>query len=66
MAAATVATQKICVGFVGNSLATLAAVGVAVIVYCVMLFVTKSITRDEIATLPKGKTILRIVDKIKR
>lgn len=66
MAAATVATHKICVGFVGNSLATLAAVGVAVIVYCVMLFVTKSITRDEIATLPKGKTILRIVDKIKR
>ncbi|MGN0710404.1 MAG: polysaccharide biosynthesis C-terminal domain-containing protein, partial [Anaerovoracaceae bacterium] len=66
MSAAAIAIHRVLLDILGNSLATLLAVAAAASVYCVMLFLTKSITREEIATLPKGKTLLKIADKFKR
>ncbi|QHI71358.1 putative polysaccharide biosynthesis protein [Aminipila terrae] len=66
MAGAALLVHRILFGITGNALATLCAVCVAGAVYCVMLFVTKSIKREEIGNLPKGKTLLRIADKFKR
>lgn len=66
MSVAAIAVHRVLLDILGNSLATLLAVAAAASVYCVMLFLTKSITREEIATLPKGKTLLKIADKFKR
>lgn len=66
MAGAAVVVHRILFGIVGNALATMIAVCVAGAVYCVMLFITKSIKREEIVNLPKGKTLLKIVDRFKK
>ncbi|MBE6033766.1 MAG: polysaccharide biosynthesis protein [Clostridiales bacterium] len=66
MAAAAVFVHRVLFGITGNALATLIAVGTAGAVYCVMLFVTRSIEREEIVRLPKGKTLLKIADKFKK
>lgn len=63
MAGVAVATYKVCFMFMGNALSTMCAVALAAIVYGVMLFVTKTITRDEVLLLPKGKKLVKIVDK---
>ncbi len=46
-----------------NSIATLGGVAVGVIVYAVMIFVTKGIKKEELAILPKGDKLVKIVDK---
>ena len=48
---------------IGNTLATICAIGLAACVYGVMLLKTKAITRNEIAGLPKGRYLVKIVDK---
>ena len=48
-----------------TSVATAAAIFVAVIVYFVMVFVTKALTREEISLLPKGETIYKIAVKLR-
>ena len=53
-------------GFMGNALATLAAVALAALVYVLMLFKTNSITREEVARLPKGGKLVKIIDKFIR
>lgn len=42
------------------------AILIAVIVYAVMLFVTKSITREECATMPGGNKLVGIIDRFSR
>ena len=49
--------------FAGNTVSTFIAVMAAAIAYCVLLFVTKTITRDEVLLLPKGKKLVKLVDK---
>ncbi len=49
-----------------NAIATMLAVIVAAFTYGILLFVTKSISRDEVLKLPKGSKLVRIVDKFVR
>lgn len=46
-----------------NSLATLGAVAVGVVVYAVLILTTKAITKEEIGRLPKGGKLVKILDK---
>ena len=46
-----------------NTLATLGAVLVGVIVYGVLILTTKAITKEEIARMPKGGKLVKIMDK---
>lgn len=46
-----------------NSIATLLSVAVGGAVYVIMVFLTKSITKDELSVLPKGDKIAKLVDK---
>ena len=58
------ASYKILFGTLGsNSLATLGAVVVGVIVYGVLILATKAITKEEIGRLPKGGKLVKILDK---
>ncbi|MFV0517541.1 MAG: oligosaccharide flippase family protein [Aminipila sp.] len=66
MSVAAVFVHRVMFGIVGNALATMLAVCVAGAIYCAMLLITKSIKREEIANLPKGKALLRIADKFKK
>lgn len=50
-------------GFIGNALATLAAVGLAALTYGLMLLKTKAIAESEIRMLPKGDKLAKIVGK---
>ena len=47
-----------------NAVATLIAIMVAVAVYAVMLFVTRSLTRDDLEHLPKGEKLASLYDRI--
>ncbi|NLY82378.1 MAG: hypothetical protein GX078_06340 [Clostridiales bacterium] len=47
-----------------NSIATLFAVVVGVFVYFIMVFVTNSITREELMTLPMGAKMATLSDKL--
>jgi stage V sporulation protein B len=51
--------------FTRNSISTIAAVLVGALVYVVMVFVTKSVTEDELAMFPKGTALVKIVQKFK-
>lgn len=59
-------THWFLVGTVGNSLATVLAIVVGVIVYGMMLFLTKSITNEELRMLPKGQKLMNIVRKFRK
>lgn len=47
----------------GSRLATLIAILIAVVVYAVMIFATKTIAREELANMPKGNKLVKILDK---
>ncbi|MEL7657177.1 MAG: polysaccharide biosynthesis C-terminal domain-containing protein, partial [Bacillota bacterium] len=66
MSAAVWVSYRIFFGFFGNALSTVIAVLIGVIAYCAMLFVTKSIKKEELKVLPKGGKLLNIINKIKR
>ena len=46
-----------------NSIATLLSVAVGGAIYVIMIFLTKSITKEELSVLPKGDKIAKLVDK---
>lgn len=46
-----------------NSIATLGAIMVGVVVYVIMIFMVKAITKEELKTMPKGEKIVRLLDK---
>ena len=58
-------TYVIIVPFAGNSISTLLAVAVGGVVYVVTLFLTKTITREDLQSLPKGKNIIGKLEKMK-
>lgn len=66
MAATTFLLFKLSVPFLGNNVATLVTVIVAGVVYFIMLFATKSITTEEVLSLPKGEKIMKVVRKFKK
>lgn len=47
----------------GSRMATVLAILFAIIVYAVMVLLTRTITKDEISRMPKGEKIVRILDK---
>lgn len=57
---------KVLSGGQGDSLKTLLAIFVAAVVYVIMLFVTRSITREDLGNMPGGDKILRLAQMIKR
>ena len=50
----------------GNALATVVAILAGVIVYFIMLFVSRAINPEELRLLPKGEKIYRLYKKIRR
>ncbi|MBQ3604507.1 MAG: polysaccharide biosynthesis protein [Clostridia bacterium] len=47
----------------GANISTLLGVGVAVVVYAVMLLIVKGISKDDLLMLPKGKKIAKALEK---
>ena len=47
-----------------SALAVLICILVAVAVYFVLIFVTKTVTREEAALLPKGNLIIKVAEKL--
>ena len=45
----------------GNALATLAAIGVAVVVYFALVLLTKAISKEDLTLMPKGDKIARLL-----
>ncbi len=64
MAGATYGTYRLASLVAGNAISTLLAICVAVVVYAFMLFVTKSVTLDELAQMPKGTKLVKIIRKV--
>lgn len=50
------------IGITG-SLATLASIAFATLVYVVMLFLLRAITKNDIISMPKGKKLLKVLEK---
>ena len=66
MSAFVWASYRILFGFFGNSLSTILSVMIGVAAYCAMLFVTKSIRKEELKALPKGGKILNVINRVKK
>ena len=47
--------------WMGNALAVMAAIGVAVIVYFALILLTKAISKEDLALMPKGDKIARLL-----
>ena len=45
----------------GNAVSTLAAILVAVVIYGVLVIVLRAITKEDLALMPKGEKIARIL-----
>lgn len=52
-------------GIIGGKLATIIAIGVAVIIYVLAIIALKVFTKEEIQMLPQGNKIVKILEKIK-
>jgi stage V sporulation protein B len=59
-------TYLLLLGIAGNSLATVLAVLVGSIIYGVMLFITRSITKEELSKLPKGDKLVKLWGKVRK
>jgi Membrane protein involved in the export of O-antigen and teichoic acid len=66
MSAAVWISYRILFGFFGNAMSTMLAVLIGAAVYCIMLFITKSIKKEELKVLPKGGKIVNLINKVKR
>ena len=44
-----------------NTLATIGAIGIAVIVYAILVIALRAISRDDLALMPKGEKIAKIL-----
>ena len=45
----------------GNTLSTMAAIGVGVVVYAVLVVVLKAISREDLSLMPKGDKIAKLL-----
>ncbi len=52
------------VGAVGNTIATIAAIAVGVLLYVALLVFTRMFTREEMLALPLGSKLVRILEKL--
>lgn len=66
MSAAVWVSFRILFGYFGNALSTIIAVLIGAAVYCAMLFITRSIKKEELRALPKGGKILNLINKVKK
>jgi stage V sporulation protein B len=66
MAITTWLVFRLLVPFLGNNLATVVTVVVAGGIYIIMLFLTRSVTADEVASLPMGAKIIKMLTKPKK
>jgi hypothetical protein len=48
---------------VGNAISTFIAILAGGLVYVVMIFITRSVTEDELSMFPKGETLVKIYRK---
>jgi stage V sporulation protein B len=64
MSAAAFAAFRLMSLFAGNAISALTAIAVGGLVYIIMVFVTRSVTEDELALLPKGKSLVKIYRKV--
>ena len=51
--------------FAGNLITTLVSIAAGVFVYLILVLLTRSITSEEMEGMPKGKTIVRILRKVR-
>ncbi len=57
------AAHRLAAGFLGNSIATLFAIMVGVVVYVILIFTLKAITLDEVETMPGGTKLVKILKR---
>lgn len=50
---------------IATSFSSLVAIAAAALVYVIMLFLIKAITREDIISMPKGKKIIKVLEKLK-
>ena len=50
-------------GLLQNGVSTLVGIGLAVVIYVISLFCTKTITKNDILMLPKGENLLKVLEK---
>lgn len=50
-------------GMLQNAVSTVVGIGLAVIIYVISLFCTKTITKNDILMLPKGENLLKVLEK---
>ncbi len=65
MGAASAGAYALLHRFLGNALSCLGAIAVGVVVYAVMIFVTRSLSAEELAGMPKGEKLLSILRKMR-
>lgn len=56
--------HKLLMPAIGNGLATLVSIGVAVIIYVAVVFLTKTITAEELKGIKKLEKLVKILDKV--
>ena len=61
MGGAAYLTNRLLLGFVSASLATLASIAIAAVIYLILVIVLKVITYDDCMLLPKGEKIAKIL-----
>ena len=50
-------------GVTANKLSTIGAVGMAVVIYLIALFATKTLQKSDVVMLPKGEKIAKVLEK---
>lgn len=61
MAAAAWASYGLFHRFLGNALSTLGGIGVGVVVYVILILALRAISRDDLALMPKGDKIAKLL-----
>ncbi len=64
MGAAVYSTHRLIVDTVGNTIATVSAVAVGVVLYVALIVFTHMFTRDEMLSLPLGSKLVRTLEKL--
>lgn len=63
-AAAAIGSYKLFSIFISGKITTLLAIACAAFVYCLMIFIIKAVTKEDIMLLPKGKKIYGVLQKV--
>ncbi len=61
MGAAAWAVYGLCAGLLGNTLSLLCAIGVAVLLYLILVVALRIVSRDDVMLMPKGEKIAKIL-----